>query len=232
MANVVPKPTLYGMKVSGNVCPVVILLEEAGIDYDFKEVDILKREQQLPNFLAMNPTHSIPVLQHEDVTIYESGTILRYICNRYKLEQWYPSAPGPRALCDMMLDLRQTWFVPNVVDVFVKSKAGFHPPRTEAEIRSALDSFETELWPCLSGVIAKTGGPFLGGTTPNIADLSFYGFWVPISVLNPEWPGFAVPGVVPYLEKLRDSIASYDSSVGPTENFWKPFLERGGGEDI
>lgn len=190
----------------------------------------MAREQMKPEFLAMNPTHSIPVLKHEDLTIYESGAILRYICNRYGLEQWYPSAPAQRALCDMMLDVRQTCFMPNVVDVFVKSRVGFHPPKSAEEIQLALSSFEQELWPCFQQVIAKTGGPFLGGAAPNIADIHFYGFWVPIRILNADWQGLAVPGVREYIDALQSSIASYDSSVRPAAEFWQPFLAKGAGK--
>ena len=228
------KPKLYGTKPSGNVVPVRILLEEAGIDYDYEEVDIVFAKDQLkPEFLTMNPTHTVPVLKDDsgDIVIHESGAILRYLCNRYKLEEhWYPSAAGERALVDMMLEIRQTWFMPYIVDIFVKSKVGFHPAKTADEEETALRVWENEVWPCFQQVFAKTGGPLLGGTKPNIADIHFYGFWVPIRILNPNWPGFQVAGVLEYIDEVKKSISvkSYESTVGPAEAFWAPFLAKGG----
>lgn len=223
------KPQLYGTKPSGNVVPIRILLEEASIEYDYQEMDIVfAKDQMKPEFLAMNPTHTVPVLTHEEVVLHESGAILRYLCNRYQLERWYPSAPDQRALVDMMLEFRQTWFMPNLVDVFVKSKVGFHAPKTEEEEKVALASWEQEMWPCFLQVFAKTGGPMLGGNNPNIADIHFYGFWVAIRILNPDWPGFKVAGVLEYIDQVKNSIRSYESTVGPAEEFWPMFLSKGG----
>ena len=42
-----------------------------------------------PEFLKMNPMHCIPAMDDDGFTMWESKAILRYICNKHKLEQWY-----------------------------------------------------------------------------------------------------------------------------------------------
>lgn len=75
----------------------------------------------VPTFLKMQPSHlvlhlslstALPVEQDDDgFTLWESKAILRYICNKHKLEQWYPADYKKRALCDLALDFLGNSFV-------------------------------------------------------------------------------------------------------------------------
>ena len=55
--------TLYSMRRSGNCYKVRLALAQLGIDYDLREVDILQGETRTPEFLAMNPSGHVPLLQ-------------------------------------------------------------------------------------------------------------------------------------------------------------------------
>ncbi|TIN26357.1 MAG: glutathione S-transferase family protein [Mesorhizobium sp.] len=61
-----------------------IMLEEAGLPYSVRVVDIEKGEQTKPDFLALNPNNKIPVIVDKDAgrTVFESGVILRYLAHR------------------------------------------------------------------------------------------------------------------------------------------------------
>lgn len=55
--------TLYSMRRSGNCYKVRLALAQLGIGYDLREVDILQGETRTPEFLAMNPSGHVPLLQ-------------------------------------------------------------------------------------------------------------------------------------------------------------------------
>jgi len=84
---------LYGNSFSQCSRRVVALMVEAGIDYDENEVDLMGGAQYTPEFLAMNPNHSVPTIKDGDVCINESNAILRYLCNKHGLDNWYPTDP-------------------------------------------------------------------------------------------------------------------------------------------
>jgi len=79
--------TLFGMG-SPNVRKITIMLEEAGLDYDFRHVNVFRSEQAGPEFLGLNPNGKVPVLVHrrdglaEPLVIFESLAILIYLAER------------------------------------------------------------------------------------------------------------------------------------------------------
>jgi GST-like protein len=71
-------PTPNGQKIS-------IMLEETGLPYRVRPVNILRGEQFRRPFLALNPNNKIPVIVDHDgpgrrpITLFESGAILQYL---------------------------------------------------------------------------------------------------------------------------------------------------------
>jgi GST-like protein len=61
-----------------------IMLEEIGLPYSVRLIDIEKGDQTRPDFLALNPNNKIPVIVDRDVgrTVFESGAILHYLARR------------------------------------------------------------------------------------------------------------------------------------------------------
>ncbi len=76
--------TLYTWKTP-NGRKVSIMLEECGLPYRVKRVDITQGEQMKPDFVAINPNSKIPAIVDPDgpdgwpITLFESGAILLYL---------------------------------------------------------------------------------------------------------------------------------------------------------
>ena len=72
--------TLYSMRRSGNCYKVRLALSQLDIPHELIEIDILKGETRTPEFLAMNPSGHVPLLQvGRDRYIAESNAILWYV---------------------------------------------------------------------------------------------------------------------------------------------------------
>ncbi len=87
-------PTPNGRKIS-------VALEEMGLAYEIVPVNILKGEQQSPDFLAISPNNRIPALIDGDVAIFESGAILQYLGRKSGL--LYPLDEPARCQVDSWL---------------------------------------------------------------------------------------------------------------------------------
>src|SRR3569833_4087028 len=78
--------TLYSMQRSGNSYKVRLALAQLGIPYELVEIDILKGETRTPEFLKMNPSGHVPVLEvTPGRTIAESNAILWYLAGHSPL---------------------------------------------------------------------------------------------------------------------------------------------------
>jgi GST-like protein len=73
---------------------VSIALEELGVPYEVRRVHLDREEQLTEEFLALNPNHKIPVLEDDELVIWESGAILLHLAERYG--KLLPSDPRGR----------------------------------------------------------------------------------------------------------------------------------------
>jgi GST-like protein len=73
---------------SPNVQKIFIMLEECGLPYNLKTVDVWKSEQFTSEFTAINPLQKVPaIVDHEGpggkpYTVIESGAILIYLAEK------------------------------------------------------------------------------------------------------------------------------------------------------
>ena len=75
-------PTPNGWKIS-------ILLEELGLPYDLKPVNIVAGDQFKPDFLKRSPNNRMPAIVDPDgpdgaeISIFESGAIMQYLARKH-----------------------------------------------------------------------------------------------------------------------------------------------------
>nr|WP_316653354.1 glutathione S-transferase N-terminal domain-containing protein [uncultured Gellertiella sp.] len=80
-------PTPNGWKIT-------IMLEELGVPYEVKYINIGKGEQFAPDFLAIAPNNRMPAIVDHDgpggapIPVFESGAILQYLGRKFK--KFYP----------------------------------------------------------------------------------------------------------------------------------------------
>jgi glutathione S-transferase len=86
--------TVFG---EGRGFRVVWLLEEMGLPYTLRGVDLLAGVENDTEFLAINPSGFIPALQDGDITMVESIAIMEYLIARHGQDSKNapPLAPAP-----------------------------------------------------------------------------------------------------------------------------------------
>ena len=84
--------TVFG---EGRGFRVVWLLEEMGLPYKLRPVDLMAGVENDAEFLAINPAGFIPAIQDGTVTMVESIAIMEYLMGRYGPTQLAPDARDP-----------------------------------------------------------------------------------------------------------------------------------------
>ncbi|MFV2058322.1 MAG: glutathione S-transferase family protein [Thiohalomonadales bacterium] len=160
--------TLYHYPYSQHARRVVSLLEEAGLDYQLEHVAMDKGDYLSDDYRQINPNCQVPTLIDGDIKIHESNAILRYLCFKHELNDWYPTDAKGRASVEQWLDWNQCRLAPAVVDI-VLNKVFMGDKGDKAAIDRGETSLQ-ELLPILDAGLADRD--FLAGGKATIADLS------------------------------------------------------------
>jgi len=84
---------LYGHELSGNTYKVRLFLELLALNYDYKQLDLMKEEHKQPPYLAINPFGQVPALVDGDLALQDAQAILVYLARQYGGETWLPADP-------------------------------------------------------------------------------------------------------------------------------------------
>ncbi len=91
---------LHVIKPSVNNMTARVFVRAAKLD--FVEDDAYGKTRS-EEFVAKNPSFLTPMVETDDLpkgVMWESCAIMQYLCNKHRLEAFYPSAPAARAMID------------------------------------------------------------------------------------------------------------------------------------
>jgi glutathione S-transferase len=155
--------TVFG---EGRGFRVVWLLEEMGLPYRLRPVDLLAGVENDPEYLTINPAGFIPAIRDGDVTMVESIAIMEYLMARYGPT---PLAPDPH---DLAFPAYQQFL--HLGEAGLAASIYFRNLAPEAErqnwgARKALEVFESRL-----GLVTRqlARSPYLAGNAFTAADIS------------------------------------------------------------
>src|SRR5436190_18899489 len=89
--------TIWGRANSVNVQKVLWCLRELDLAYDRIDAGMAFGKNNEPAYLAMNPNGRVPTLVDGDYVLWESNSVMRYLCLAYgRGSPIYPQAPQQR----------------------------------------------------------------------------------------------------------------------------------------
>jgi glutathione S-transferase len=144
---------------------VVWMLEEVGVDYELRFVDMMAGAQKQPEFVALNPMGKLPILTDSGVVVTESAAIGLYLADRYASGRLAPSLDDPAR----GTYLRWSLFAPSVIEpgaMAKLSKWDFKPSQ------AGWGSFEAMM---VAMETAVKGRDYILGDRFSMADVIFGG---------------------------------------------------------
>ncbi|BES94426.1 glutathione S-transferase [Nesidiocoris tenuis] len=104
LGSLAAKPDLYYYPLSPPSRIVMMTAKVLGADLNIKILNILKKEQLSPEFIKVNPQHTIPTLNDNGFVISESRAIAAYLADSSPNgEEIYPKDIKKRARVEEML---------------------------------------------------------------------------------------------------------------------------------
>lgn len=166
----------------------VWMLEEVGIPYELRYVDLMKGAQKAPDVVALNPMGKLPILVDGDAVVTELAAIALYLADRYAYGRLAPRVDEPAR----GTYLRWSLFAPSVIEPGCIAKSGGWSFREGQAGWGSHDAM-------LSAIERAVAKGFLLGDTFSMADVIFGGtvrYMVMFKMLEPR-PAFSA-----YTERL------------------------------
>ena len=202
--------TLYTWKTP-NGHKAAIMLEETGLSYVAKPVDISKDEQFSPEFLAIGPNNKIPAIVDEEgvdrrQSVFETGAILIYLAE--KTGMLLPAHGARRVETLEWL----AWSISGMAPMM--GQWGYFAMRAPEKTPAAIERFTTETVRLLGVLETRLSRALYLAHDYSIADISTY------------------PWVSAILKRFRDNAPG---ALGPTPHIdrWlaeiaaRPAVQRG-----
>lgn len=157
---------LHRFLLSGHAHRAELFLALLGLPYETVEVDLVRRAQKHPEFLALNLFGKVPVIEDDGTVVADSHAILVYLALRYDPSQrWLPREPLAAAQVQRWLALSAGPLVNGAASARWATLTGKPVPQATLDIAlELLGQMEQHL----------QGRAWLVGEHPTIADLALY----------------------------------------------------------
>ncbi|KAL1464813.1 hypothetical protein WDU94_004426 [Cyamophila willieti] len=182
---------------------VQLAAAQLGVQLNLKHTDLMKGEHLTPEFLKINPQHTVPTMVDGDYALWESRAIITYLASQYGSDDsLYPKDPKKRGLVDQRLYFDIGTLYQRFADYFYPHCFGGAPLDAEKaeKLDQALGFLDTFL----------ASSPWAAGDNITIADCSIVASLTTIEII-----GFDLTkhkNVVAYLEKAKTSLKDYEEA--------------------
>ena len=159
--------TVFG---EGRGFRVVWLLEEMGLPYRLRPVDLLAGVENDAEYLTINPAGFIPAIRDDDVTMVESIAIMEYLMARYGPTPLSPASHDPTfPAYQQFLHLGEAGLAAPIYFVVVSRNLAPEAERENWGAAKALEVFKSRL-----GLVTRqlARSPYLAGDAFTAADIS------------------------------------------------------------
>jgi glutathione S-transferase len=160
---------ILGRSTSGNVQKVVWLLEELGQPYTREDYGRQFNNTQTEAYLKLNPSGKVPTLVDGEVVVWESNTILRYLCSKSSGgAALYPTDPAARTHVERWMD----WQLSVVGGPMGQLLFGLIRTKPEALDHAAIEAARRRAlsaWTIVEDALADR--PYLAGSALTLAEV-------------------------------------------------------------
>ena len=165
------KPVLHGPAFSTYVRTARLALEEKGVAYELRDLDMSLGAHTEPDYAKLNPFNRVPTLDHDGFVVYETRAITAYIDEAFEGPPLQAETATARARMNQIL---------GIVDSYLYRAAVTHivVPRFSARVRGAEvdeDAVAAAVPEAKAGFAALDvlvgDGEFLAGDALSLADL-------------------------------------------------------------
>jgi len=199
---------LYYLPGSAPCRSVVLTAKALGLDLNLKLTNLMAGEHLTPEFIKLNPQHTIPTIDDNGFGLWESRAIMAYLVNAYgKDDSLYPKDPKKRAIVDQRLYFDIGTLYARFADYYypmIFAGADKDPAKLE-KINDAMKFLD----------IFLEGKDYAAGDNLTIADLALVASISTYEVV--EYDLSPYKNITRWFAKVKQTAPGYSEDKGPAE---------------
>jgi len=196
-------------------CRAVQMTAKAvGVDLNLKLTNLMAGEHLKPEFIKINPQHTVPTLVDDGFALWESRAIMVYLVEKYgKTASLYPSDPKARAVVNQRLYFDLGTLYQRLADYYYPQLFAKQPanPENLKKLEDAVGFLNTFL----------EGHTYAAGDNLTVADISLVATVSTLDVADFDLSKY--PNVVAWYEKCKATTPGYDINEAGMAEFKKFF---------
>jgi glutathione S-transferase len=208
---------LYQLSGSPPCRAVRLTAAAIGVDLNLKHVDLTAGDHLKPEFLKMNPQHTVPTLDDNGLYLWESRAIMTYLANQYgKDDSLYPKDPKKRAVVDQRLYFDLGTLHQSYGDAYYPWLfAGVAPDQTKYDkINNAMSFLDKFL----------EGEKYAAGKTLTLADLTLVVTISNFKVLDYDLSKYG--NILKWFARIQTEAVKYNEIEGQAIKEYKDFVDN------
>jgi glutathione S-transferase len=196
---------------------VWLALEFKGVPYNLKVLSFQSNDTQKPEFVAINPRHTVPTIVDDGHAVWESLAILEYLDERFTSgPKLYPGDAKARARIRRLIDEMQGYFATEGIDAITgelffggdKAPDMDRVAKGREQVKGELEYFAKEL-----------RGKYIAGDDLTAADFVLYPYLGYVSRINFRKPETKLEELIPpalaAYKKRIESLPYFDKTFPP-----------------
>nr|QGZ00470.1 glutathione S-transferase delta1 [Glyphodes pyloalis] len=191
---------LYYLPPSPPCRAVIMTARVLGVDLDLVVTNIMEGEHLMPEFIRMNPQHTIPTMDDSGFILWESRAIMTYLANAYgKDDSLYPKNPRQRAIVDQRLNFDLGTLFMRYINLYgpMIMKGGPMDEEKAGKLNEAISWLNTML----------EGKAFVAGDNMTLADISIVVTFTCLEAFEYDFSQYE--NVMKWFERTKKSLEPY-----------------------
>lgn len=213
---------LYSTTGSPPCTFVRVVAKTLGVELTVHEMNLMAKEHLKPEFVKLNPQHTVPTINDNGFVLWESRAIALYLVEKYAPDSaLYPKDVQKRATVNRLLFFEYG-------TLLAAQGAYFRPKRTNggepsAELKEAYDKALT------TAVTLLGDNKFLCGDHVTLADIGL-ACSLGVAIEGADYDGMdKFPQLKEYYKRFKAALPQYEQVAAEPLQFIRGMLERARG---
>ncbi|XP_037565974.1 LOW QUALITY PROTEIN: glutathione S-transferase 1-1-like [Dermacentor silvarum] len=194
---------LYNATGSPPCTFVRVVAKKVGVELKLHNINLMAKEQLNPEFVKLNPQHTVPTLNDNGFVLWESRAIGMYLVEKYAPESsLYPKDVQKRATVNRMLFFESGTMLPAQMAYF--RPKWFKGQEPSADLKEAFDK-------ALATTVTLLGeNKFLCGDHVTLPDIGL-ACTLGVAIEGSEYEGLdKFPQLKEYYQRFKKALPEYD----------------------